>query len=52
MTGNIAGAGGNAIYFAGGIGTISNTTFSGSGSNWFDYIFGPWIDGGGNTFGP
>jgi hypothetical protein len=43
---------GVAIYVLEGTVTISNTTFSGYGSDWQDYIFGPWIDGGGNTFGP
>jgi hypothetical protein len=43
---------GDAIYVLEGTVTISNTTFSGNGTDWFDYIFGPWIDGGGNTFGP
>jgi hypothetical protein len=54
LTDNTAGNGGAyaAIYVYGGTVTISNTTFSGNGSDWFDYIVGPWIDGGGNTFGP
>jgi hypothetical protein len=42
---------GAAIYVLEGTVTISNTTFSGNGYGQ-NYIVGPWIDGGGNTFGP
>jgi len=46
LTGNAASEGG-AMYISGGAATVSTSSFCG---NTPDDIFGPWTDGGGNTF--
>jgi predicted outer membrane repeat protein len=54
LSNNRAGEDGSAIYSVGLYGTVEvgNSVFSGSGTGQFAYIFGSFLDEGGNTFGP